>query len=87
MNEKELQPDAPRMRGFLDAGDLMTAPYRRVVVMHITIIATAVIMAFLGTPKWGILILVVLKTSVDVRQHVNERRRAAGGPRANWGFC
>jgi hypothetical protein len=58
----------------------VAAVYGRVVVLHLTIIFGAFVVAFLGAPIGALLVLVVLKTAFDLGLHLRERRRA--GPRA-----
>ena len=68
-----------------DAGSLMVAPYRRIVVLHLTIIGGGFLLVALGSPVWALALLVVLKSGMDLRAHVKERQRAApstGGPEA-----
>jgi hypothetical protein len=55
----------------------MGAPYARVVVLHLTIIVGAFAVAFLGAPIWALVVMVVLKTGIDLSAHLAERRRAA----------
>jgi hypothetical protein len=54
----------------------MGAPYGRVVVLHLTIIFGTFIVAGLGAPIGPLLILVVLKTALDLGLHLRERRKA-----------
>ena len=54
----------------------MAAVYGRVVVLHLTIIFGAMLVAFLGAPIGALLVLVVLKTAFDLGLHLRERRRA-----------
>ncbi len=54
----------------------MAAPYVRVVILHLTIIFGAFAVAFLGSPVWAMVVMVVLKTAVDVAAHLAERNRA-----------
>lgn len=54
----------------------MVAPYRRVVVMHLTLFAAGLGVALLGTPAVGLAVMVLLKVAVDLRGHLRERRRA-----------
>jgi hypothetical protein len=61
----------------------MAAPYGRVVVLHLTIIFGAFAIAFIGAPIGALLILVVLKTALDLALHLRERRSAAS-PLPNW---
>jgi hypothetical protein len=55
----------------------MGAVYGRVVVLHLTIILGAFVIAFLGAPVGALLVLVVLKTALDLNLHLRERRRDA----------
>jgi hypothetical protein len=52
----------------------MGAPYGRVVVLHLTIIFGAFVVATIGAPIGALLILVVLKTAFDLGLHLRERR-------------
>ena len=54
-------------------GGQMAAPYARVVVLHLTILFGAFAIAFLGAPIVALLILVVLKTAIDLALHLRER--------------
>ena len=62
--------------------DLMQQPYGRVVVLHVAILGGAFLMAALGSPVWGLLLLVALKITLDVRAHLRERRQFATPPAA-----
>ena len=52
----------------------MFAPYSRVVMLHLTIIFGAFVVAILGAPIGALLVLVVLKTAFDLRLHLREHR-------------
>jgi hypothetical protein len=54
----------------------MGAPYGRVVILHLTIVVGAFLVAMLGSPIWALVLLVVLKTGADLAAHLAERRRA-----------
>jgi hypothetical protein len=54
----------------------MAAPYVRVVILHLTIIFGAFAVAILGAPVWAMVVMVALKTGVDVAAHLAERNRA-----------
>lgn len=63
---------------------LMAAPYARVVVLHVVLLAGGFLTQAAGSPLWALLLLVVLKTGTDLWAHLRERRRwgpggAAGG--------
>lgn len=58
----------------VSATDLMGAPYRRVVILHLTIIFGAFAVAMTGSQLLPLLILIALKTSVDLAFHLREHR-------------
>jgi len=58
-------------------GKLMAAPYGRVVVMHIAIIAGGFLLVALKSPIALLLVLVVLKTFLDIKLHLYEHRKKA----------
>jgi hypothetical protein len=68
-------------------GIQMKEPYRRVLVLHFTVVLGAFGAAAVGTPLFALVLLVALKTVGDVYAHLREHRRAAkrrpdtGGPR------
>jgi uncharacterized membrane protein YozB (DUF420 family) len=53
-------------------------PYSRVFVLHMTILFGGILVAILGSPLALILLMVGLKTALDLRFHLHERDRAAG---------
>jgi len=57
------------------AGQMMSV-YGRVVVLHVTIILGAVVIGAFGTPIAALVLLVGLKTLIDLALHVLEHRRA-----------
>ena len=52
----------------------MFAPYSRVVMLHVTIIFGAFVIAFLGAPIGALLVLVIVKTLFDLNLHLREHR-------------
>jgi hypothetical protein len=50
----------------------MFAPYGRVVMLHLTILFGAFIIAILGAPIGALIVLVVLKTAFDLRLHLRQ---------------
>jgi hypothetical protein len=64
---------------------LMMQPYARIMVLHVTLLASGFILMGLGSPVGGLVLLVILKTALDLRAHLRERRkfgspdRMAGG--------
>ena len=59
--------------------DPMFEPYRRVIVMHLTLTLGVGLLIFLGQPFFMLLFFVILKTGVDLLAHLKERRRYAEG--------
>ena len=53
---------------------LMAEPYTRVVILHLTIIFGAFLMVILGSPLGGLILLVVIKTLVDILAHLKQHR-------------
>ncbi|MEO8228798.1 MAG: DUF6498-containing protein [Chloroflexota bacterium] len=64
------------------AAKQMFAPYGRLVVLHITIIVGALAIGLTGAPAAAIVVLIVLKTVLDLGLHFAERRRAEPSPAA-----
>ena len=56
---------------------LMNRPYGRIVVMQVTIIAGAALATHFGAPLAALLVLVLMKTAIDLRLHQQERARFA----------
>jgi hypothetical protein len=57
--------------------ELMAAPYRRIVALHVAIIAGGFAVMALGQPLLLLLVLVLLKTALDMHLHTREHARAA----------
>ncbi|AUV80508.1 hypothetical protein C2R22_01585 [Salinigranum rubrum] len=55
----------------------MKEPYRRVIVLHVTIVLGAFVVTAVGAPVAALLLLVGLKTATDLHAHLKEHRRAA----------
>lgn len=53
-----------------DVGKLFETPYNRVVMMHITIICGAILIAWTGQSIFTLGILVVMKTGLDLRNYL-----------------
>ena len=56
----------------------MSTPYGRVIVLHMTIIIGAFVIGILGAPIGALLVLVILKTALDLRLHQREHQAGAG---------
>jgi len=54
---------------------LMTAPYNRIMVMHFTLIFGGWIILLIGMPTGALVILLALKTAVDLHAHRKEHAR------------
>lgn len=59
---------------------LMQQPYGRIVVLHLTILGGGFLMAALHSPAAGLLLLVALKTVLDLRGHLKERAKFSPPP-------
>ncbi len=64
-------------RDRLTIKQLMAAPYGRIVILHITIIAGAFATMALGQPIFLLVILIALKIGVDVTMHLREHGKIA----------
>jgi hypothetical protein len=62
--------------------DLMGAPYGRIVILHVTLIASGFLVQALGAPVIGALMLVGLKLAYDLIALGREHRQAAEKPTA-----
>jgi hypothetical protein len=65
--------------------DLMSAPYSRVVVLHLTVLFGGFGVMALGEPWYALAILVLVKLGIDIAAHRREHRRlqAQQEPTAN----
>jgi hypothetical protein len=61
----------------ITAGELMTRPYGRVVIMHITILAGGFLVVATGSSQPAVAVLVLLKIAVDFLSHKWERKKLA----------
>ena len=59
---------------------LMHAPYYRVIVMHMTLLFGGWIVMLIGMPAGALVVLLLLKTAVDL--HAHRREHAAIGRRS-----
>ncbi len=57
--------------------ELMGSPYGRVVVMHVAILAGGFLVMAFGSPAPLLVVLVVLKTILDINLHNREHKKAA----------
>lgn len=53
---------------------LMQRPYGRIIILHVTIIAGAFLVTTLDNPFWMLPVLVAVKTAIDLRMHLAERK-------------
>ncbi|MEF8843426.1 MAG: DUF6498-containing protein [Haloarculaceae archaeon] len=56
-------------------GGRLYAPYDRVLVMHVTIVIGAFAVTLLGTPAGALVVMVLVKTALDLRAHLREHAR------------
>jgi hypothetical protein len=61
----------------LSMAELMVRPYKRIVVLHVAILAGAVPIMMLGSPTPLLAILVILKIGIDIVLHARSHGRAA----------
>jgi hypothetical protein len=59
---------------------LMTEPYSRVVILHLTIIFGGMLLSILGSPIFGLLLLIVLKIGIDIIAHLKQHAGAPAPP-------
>ena len=59
-----------------DETQFMLAPYGRVVIMHVVVIAGAALVEKTGSTFPALLLLIALKTVVDLAAHIREHRKA-----------
>jgi hypothetical protein len=57
---------------------LMIRPYGRIVVLHLAILGSGFLVHTIGSPQWGLLLLIVLKIALDLRAHL--RANASSWP-------
>lgn len=55
---------------------LMVEPYRRVFVLHVTVVLGAFGIAWIGAPVGALVVMVLVKTLLDLRGHWKEHDRA-----------
>ncbi|MCO8266874.1 DUF6498-containing protein [Haloferax prahovense] len=60
----------------ISPGKQMSEPYRRVIVLHLTIILGAFLVAASGAPAAALVVMVVVKTALDAGAHLREHARA-----------
>jgi len=59
---------------------LMSQPYGRVMVLHMTVLFGGWVVMLLGSPLFALVVLIALKTAADWRGHQAERRKFASSP-------
>jgi len=57
--------------------ELMGQSYSRIVVMHIAILAGAFLSFSIGSPAGVLVVLIVLKTIIDIKLHLRQHRKPA----------
>lgn len=56
---------------------LMFQPYARVMVLHVSILVGGFVAKAMGAPSVVLIVLITLKTAIDLRSHLAERRKLA----------
>jgi hypothetical protein len=64
----------------LSPAQVMTQPYGRLVIMHLTILLGAFVSIFLGTPVGSLLVLIVGKTALDLAFHLRQHQPTTAVP-------
>lgn len=59
---------------------LMAEPYTRVVVLHLTIILGSFLITILGSPAGGLILLIAIKTVVDILAHLKQHKKTVLAP-------
>lgn len=70
-------------QNFIENGEFMNAspehmfvqPYKRIVIIHLTILASGFLISTLGEPIIGLIILVALKLGIDIYAHNKEHKK------------
>lgn len=60
----------------IDLDDQMSAPYQRMAVLHVTLIAGGWIIMSQGQPVGALVVFILIKTAIDAWAHLRERVRA-----------
>jgi len=63
-----------------NAQALMGEPYGRIIALHVTLIGTALLLAWLGSPRYGVLLLAVFKTLFEGAMAGRKAGRATEAP-------
>jgi hypothetical protein len=58
-------------------GKLMHQPYSRVVIMHVAILAGGFVSMLMGSPVGVLIILILVKTLIDIKLHLLEHKKTA----------
>ncbi len=58
------------------AAKLMSDPYARVVVMHFAVLFGGFISAAIGSPAGVLIVLILIKTIIDIKLHLHQHRKA-----------
>lgn len=69
-------------RGKVSVPELFTQPYRRMALLHITIIITGGLVLYIGTPLPALIAMIILKINFDVAAHIHEHERFKDGDSA-----
>ena len=53
----------------------MFQPYARVMILHVSILLGGFAAQAMGAPAMALIVLISLKTAIDLRSHIAERRK------------
>jgi hypothetical protein len=62
------------------AANLMNDPYARVIVMHFAVLFGGFVSAAIGSPAGVLIVLILIKTIIDIRLHLRQHRSPNHGP-------
>lgn len=62
-------------RSSTDMRKLMAAPYTRIVILHVAIIAGAFPVMMLGSPVYLLVVLILIKIMIDIYLHLKEHKK------------
>lgn len=56
--------------------ELMSRPYNRIIILHLTLLFGGMITLVLNSPLWALLMLICFKIGIDLSAHMKEHRKA-----------
>ncbi|MEF3279562.1 MAG: DUF6498-containing protein [Elusimicrobiota bacterium] len=71
-------------KNYLTVDQVMVAPYSRIVIMHITILAGAFLMLFLKLNNAFLIVFIIMKIFFDLKGHLKERIKISDHSMSNF---